>query len=116
MVNLLTVSNLSLRFAGANQPVVREVNLHLNAGEKLALVGESGSGKSVLAHSLLRLDREVIAEGEIEFAGQSLLPLPEAALRLIPWSAYCDDFSRANDCAQSLANRLHADCGGVGGV
>ncbi|QKJ67547.1 ABC transporter ATP-binding protein [Deefgea piscis] len=83
MVNLLTVSNLSLRFAGANQPVVREVNLHLNAGEKLALVGESGSGKSVLARSLLRLDREVIAEGEIEFAGQSLLPLPEAALRLI---------------------------------
>ncbi|MCB5195121.1 ABC transporter ATP-binding protein [Deefgea salmonis] len=83
MVNLLTVSNLSLRFAGANEPVVREVSLHLKAGEKLALVGESGSGKSVLARSLLRLDREVMAQGEIEFAGQSLLSLPESALRLI---------------------------------
>ncbi|WP_288843178.1 ABC transporter ATP-binding protein [uncultured Deefgea sp.] len=83
MVNLLTVSNLSLRFAGTNDPVVRDVSLHLNAGEKLALVGESGSGKSVLARSLLRLDREVMAQGEIEFAGQSLLSLPESALRLI---------------------------------
>ncbi|QLG88394.1 ABC transporter ATP-binding protein [Chitinibacter bivalviorum] len=80
---LLQLQNLTLRFGAQAEPVVREVNLTLKAGEKLALVGESGSGKSVLARSILQLDRHVLGSGAIQYAGQELLGAPNALLREI---------------------------------
>jgi oligopeptide/dipeptide ABC transporter ATP-binding protein len=59
------------------------VSLTLSPGETLGLVGESGCGKTVTAMSILRLLPEPPAEiaGEIVFAGEDLLRLPEARLR-----------------------------------
>ncbi|MGC6386358.1 microcin C ABC transporter ATP-binding protein YejF [Ewingella sp. S1.OA.A_B6] len=80
---LLSIQNLSVAFHQGNtlHEVVSNVSLNIDAGETLALVGESGSGKSVTALSVLQLLPAVsYPQGDILFAGQSLLQATESQL------------------------------------
>lgn len=54
-------------------PVLSNVNLSVNAGDRIAIVGSSGSGKSTLLHLLGGLDSPT--GGDIEVLGQSLADL-----------------------------------------
>ena len=84
---LLSVRNLEISFAGAQQPqrVVKGIDFCLNSGgETLAILGESGSGKSVSALALTRLlppEPTCTIRGQIIFDGQSVLELPERKVR-----------------------------------
>ena len=57
MQSLLQIENLSVDFITENETVnaVKNISIHVNRGEILALVGESGSGKSVTSLSVLQL-------------------------------------------------------------
>ena len=72
---LLQVSNLKKSFATeeGRLEVLREVDLELQAGERLALTGESGCGKSTLLYLIGAL--EGFDSGEILIEGQSLAGL-----------------------------------------
>ena len=77
---LLDVRSLSIAFG--KQPAVRDISFQINPGETLGLVGESGSGKSATSLAILRLlAPSAQVSGHIAFAGEPLLPLPEAAMR-----------------------------------
>ncbi len=77
---LLQVQDLHVRFGP--KEVVRGVNLHIAAGEKLALVGESGSGKTITALSLLRLVGDAAITGHAHLQGRGdLLALTEREMR-----------------------------------
>lgn len=58
------------------------VNLHVSAGEVLAIVGESGSGKSVSAKTILRLLPEnTTVSGAVVLAGQDVVTLSASQMR-----------------------------------
>lgn len=56
---LLRTENLTKSFMteGGSLTVLKDVNIAISAGERIAVVGESGSGKTTLMHILGTLDR-----------------------------------------------------------
>ncbi|SQJ05061.1 Putative multidrug export ATP-binding/permease protein SAV1866 [Serratia rubidaea] len=60
-------------------PVLKGVELHIRAGEHVALVGASGAGKSTLAALVMRLQDP--ARGEVRLDGRPLPGLMLASLR-----------------------------------
>lgn len=50
----ILISNLDFRY-GTRELVLKNINLEIHRGEKIAFVGESGSGKTTLAKLLVRL-------------------------------------------------------------
>jgi len=69
-------TNISKRFE--TLPVLRGVNISVQAGEVVSLVGPSGSGKSTLLHILGTLDRP--DEGTVEIAGTDVTRLTRKEL------------------------------------
>jgi ATP-binding cassette subfamily B protein len=47
--------NVSFRYPGSDVYVLRDINLHIRAGERIALVGLNGAGKTTLIKLLTRL-------------------------------------------------------------
>ncbi len=82
---LLEVEDLHVEFR-TDEGVVKAVDgvtFTVAPGETLAIVGESGSGKSVTALSVMGLVTKPgrIAGGDIRYAGQSLVTMPEGDYR-----------------------------------
>lgn len=68
----LTISALSVSYAGLGAPVLSVDQLTLRAGEKLAITGASGSGKSTLVNVITGLERVrqgKVVWGETDIAG-----------------------------------------------
>lgn len=51
----ITMQDLTFRYPDGEEPVLSHLNLHVKAGETLAVMGRTGSGKSSLADLLLRV-------------------------------------------------------------
>ena len=81
------MSGLSLRFPshdGGSKPILRDISLHVQAGECLALVGESGAGKSMLAHSILALHgSSCTIEGHVSWNNRDVLQMSAKHLRAL---------------------------------
>ncbi|EQC45772.1 ABC transporter transmembrane region [Bacteriovorax sp. BSW11_IV] len=75
--NAIEVKNLS--FAYGESDVIRNLNLSIKKGEKVALVGLSGSGKSTLINLLLRLYD--VDRGEILIDGTPIKDIKLRSLR-----------------------------------
>ncbi len=63
----LELKNVSFTYAEAEQPTIRNVNLKINAGERIALVGLNGAGKTTMVKLISGLLRPT--EGEILING-----------------------------------------------
>jgi ATP-binding cassette subfamily B protein len=59
--------NVSFRYPGSEVDVLRDINLHIRPGERIALVGLNGAGKTTLIKLLTRLydptDGQVLLDG-----------------------------------------------------
>ena len=75
----INIERLSFRYRQNLHLTLENVNIHVEAGEFIALVGSSGSGKSTLLRLLLGF--ETPEEGSIYYDGQDLSGLDIGAVR-----------------------------------
>ncbi|MFO3706232.1 thiol reductant ABC exporter subunit CydC [Xanthomonas codiaei] len=80
----LQLQQVSFAWPGSVRPVLRGLDLRLEAGERIAISGDSGSGKSTLSALLLRLwDPQA---GQVGYAGIDLRQCAQAQWhRRIAW-------------------------------
>ena len=71
-------NDVSFSYNG-HEPVLKDISLHIRAGERLALVGPSGIGKTTLISLILQFYRP--AAGKIYFDGQPASDLNPISLR-----------------------------------
>ena len=76
---IVDVDDLSVSF-GAQQ-VLRNINLHIPAGQTVALLGESGCGKTVLMKSIIGLVHPTL--GQVKFDGEDINKLNDRQLSLV---------------------------------
>jgi ATP-binding cassette subfamily B multidrug efflux pump len=62
-----------------DKPILKDFNLHIQAGEKIGVVGRSGAGKSTLVNLLLRFYE--LNQGKITIDGQDISQITQDSLR-----------------------------------
>lgn len=70
---MLSIKNLHATVA--DKPILKGINLQVNAGEVHAIMGPNGSGKSTLANVLAGRENYVVTQGEVLYQGENLLDL-----------------------------------------
>lgn len=66
----ITLNNVDFTYPGNDHATLKNINLTLHPGEKIALVGYNGAGKTTLTNLLLRLYD--VSEGEILIDGKDI--------------------------------------------
>ncbi|OZB77988.1 MAG: Fe-S cluster assembly ATPase SufC, partial [Halothiobacillus sp. 13-55-253] len=72
-MKLLEINNLHANIG--EKPILRGINLSINAGEVHAIMGPNGSGKSTLCQVLGGREGFEVTEGSVQYDGQDLLEL-----------------------------------------
>ncbi|MDE0220478.1 MAG: ABC transporter ATP-binding protein [Spirochaetaceae bacterium] len=84
----IELSGVSFEYPGTERPVLRNLNLRLRAGERVAIVGENGAGKTTLVKLLTRLYDPT--GGNIELDGVDYRNYDVAGLRELFGVAFQD--------------------------
>jgi ATP-binding cassette subfamily B protein len=74
----LELRHASFAFAGAEQQVLRDLNVRVEAGETLAIIGSTGSGKTALLNLVARLFD--VTDGEVLIGGVDVRELDPTLL------------------------------------
>lgn len=87
-VKTIEFKNVSFRYDGQEKFALKNVNLTMNSGEKIAVVGVNGSGKSTLVKLIMRLYDPT--EGEILFNGINIKEYDLHAYRMLIGTTFQD--------------------------
>lgn len=69
-MSLLTMDNVSYKYAGTTKNILKRVSVEFNSGKLYAIMGKSGSGKTTLLSLISGLDN--CTDGSINFGGKPL--------------------------------------------
>lgn len=97
----LSFSGVRFSYANAADPALRDIDLTIRAGERVALVGPSGAGKTTLVNMIPRFYEPT--EGSIRLNGRELADYDLAALRrsvaVVSQETFLFDVSLADNIA-----------------
>lgn len=89
-VNTLEFKNVSMAYSKSTPAILKNINLKIHPGEKIAIVGKSGSGKSSLIKLMLGLYRP--SEGDILVNGLNINDIKKVNYRknisIVPQDIY----------------------------
>lgn len=98
----LTLQNVSFQYPGAGQePVLKQINLHIPKGKTTAIVGMSGSGKTTLLKLLLKFYPP--AKGEIRIGETSLSVVSNRYWRSLCGVVMQEGFIFSDSIAKNIA-------------
>ncbi|ERJ59483.1 ABC transporter ATP-binding protein [Sphingobacterium paucimobilis] len=100
----IQIENLSFTYPETGIQALRDINIHIKAGQTLAIIGKTGSGKSTLANLLLRMyDAD---QGQIKYDGKNIKDLNLNSLRhqigFVPQQVFLFSDTIANNIAFGL--------------
>lgn len=100
----IQIENLSFTYPETGIQALQDINIHIKAGQTLAIIGKTGSGKSTLANLLLRMyDAE---QGQIKYDGNNIKDLNLNSLRhqigFVPQQVFLFSDTIANNIAFGL--------------
>lgn len=80
---MITLSQVNKNYTTSRGiiPALKEINLHVNAGEIFGIIGKSGAGKSSLIRCVNLLEKPT--SGRVVVAGEELTTLPASKLRAV---------------------------------
>ncbi|KAL2069425.1 hypothetical protein VTL71DRAFT_14104 [Oculimacula yallundae] len=76
----ILISNLTAAYTASGTEILKDLNLHIKAGEKIGICGRTGSGKSSLLMTLFRM-LEISAESSIIVDGIDITTIPRQLVR-----------------------------------
>jgi ATP-binding cassette subfamily B protein len=101
----ITLSNLSYAYPGRDSPVLLNINLRINKGQRIALVGATGSGKSTLVDLIMGLLAPT--DGSIAVDGEALTGARvrswQATIAHVPQAIFLSDSSILRNIAFGVA-------------
>lgn len=74
----ITFKSVSLRYSCDAEPTLRDLNIHIPAGAKVAIVGRTGAGKSSIVQALFRFAH---IDGYIDIDGVDIMSVDLTQLR-----------------------------------
>ena len=105
----IELRNLTFTYPDGEMPVLKNIDLHVKAGETLAVLGRTGSGKSSLADLLLRVhDCE---EGMLLIDGRSIREVPLSLLHRSVAYVPQDNFLFSDTLEENIAFGLEERIG-----
>ncbi|MCB2159494.1 MAG: ATP-binding cassette domain-containing protein, partial [Rhodobacteraceae bacterium] len=72
---MLEIKNLHVELEEEGKPILKGVNLTVEAGKVHAIMGPNGSGKSTLSYVLSGRDGYAVTEGSATLDGEELLEM-----------------------------------------
>ena len=75
----ITFSHLTFTFPDDTKPVLNDINLTINPGEKIGIVGKIGAGKTTLVNLLLRIYN--VPQGELFIDDKDIMDIKLKSLR-----------------------------------
>jgi ATP-binding cassette subfamily B protein len=108
----ISLNQVSFAYPGAEEmPVIKDINLNIKSGERIALVGPSGAGKSTLFQLLLRFYD--VSAGQITLENTDLTTLDVTQLRdqfaLVPQESVIFAASVKDNIGYGRINASQAD-------
>lgn len=78
-VDFIDIRNMEFKYKGRDEILLKDVNLSIEKGEKVAIIGESGCGKSTLLKLIMRFWD--VDKGSVEISNRDIKNIPTKSLR-----------------------------------
>ncbi|WP_330604928.1 ABC transporter ATP-binding protein [Paeniclostridium hominis] len=78
-MNNTNINNLEFKYLDREEVLLKDVNLNIKKGDKIAIIGESGCGKSTLLKLMMRFWD--VDKGSIEIDNKNIKAIPTKSLR-----------------------------------